>query len=189
MDTIKIVSPQESLNIITEAIARTKNNFKENSFCFLLWGWLIAIASILFFMLEHYTSVAYYFIPFPILGGAGLIATIIHFQKRRASTQTHVNYFITKLWTVLAMGFIITVFINLAQKQLPFTDTLIIAGIGTLISGWIMKFKPLITGGFLFFVASFATLFINDEYKALVHGIAIIMGYLVPGYLLKQSKV
>ncbi|MOA52277.1 hypothetical protein D3C78_1755500 [compost metagenome] len=87
------------------------------------------------------------------------------------------------------MGFIITVFVNLAQKQLPFTDTLIIAGIGTLVSGWIMKFKPLIIGGFLFFAASFATLFIYDEYKALVHGIAIVMGYLIPGYLLKQSKV
>lgn len=189
MDTIKIVSPQESLNIITEAIARTKNNFRDNSFCFLLWGWLIAIASILFFMLDQYTTVAYYFIPFPILGGVGLIATVIHFQKRRASTQTHVNYFITSLWIVLAIGFIVTVIINLAQKQLPFTDTLIIAGIGTLVSGWIMKFKPLIIGGFLFFAASFTTLFIGDEYKALVHGIAIITGYLIPGYLLKQSKV
>ncbi|AFD06833.1 hypothetical protein [Solitalea canadensis] len=189
METEKLLSPQESLNIITEAIAKTKDNFRENSFCFLLWGWLIAIASILFFILEKFTAVSYYFIPFPVLGGIGIIITFMYYQKKKASTQTHLNNFLLKLWAVLAVAFIITVFINVSHKQLPFTDTLIIAGIGTLLSGWVMKFKPLVIGGIIFLLMAIASVYIENEYKALIHGLAILTGYLIPGYLLKQSKV
>ncbi|MNH37103.1 hypothetical protein D3C79_979630 [compost metagenome] len=89
----------------------------------------------------------------------------------------------------MAVAFIITVFINVSHKQLPFTDTLIIAGIGTLLSGWVMKFKPLVIGGIIFLLMAIASVYIENEYKALIHGLAILTGYLIPGYLLKQSKV
>lgn len=47
-----------------EAIAKTRENFQEDSFCFLLWGWLIAIASLIFFFLQQWTDISYYFIAF-----------------------------------------------------------------------------------------------------------------------------
>lgn len=34
----KSLTPQESLQLITDAIAMTKENIKQNSFPFLLWG-------------------------------------------------------------------------------------------------------------------------------------------------------
>ena len=190
MESEQSLSPQESLGLITDAIAKTKDNIRENSFGFLLWGWLIASASFIYFLLHQYTDTQYYFIPFPILAAIGIVATIIFLKKKHAGmTLTYTTYFINKMWIVLGICFIMVVFINVTQGKMPFTYTLILAGIGTLVSGWIMNFLPLIIGGILFLVSAVASVYIVDDYKPLLHGIAIVAGYLIPGYLLKNSKV
>jgi hypothetical protein len=185
----KSLSPQESLEVISEVIRKTKENFKEQSFYFTLWGWLIALASLLFFLLQ-YTAFQYYFLPFPVLVTTGIITTLILQSKRKliSGTETHLSYFFSRLWLVLGIGFIVIVFINVSQKLPPFTYTLLLAGIGTLISGLIMRFTPLITGGILFFVSSIVCVYLPNEYKPLLSCIAIIAGYLIPGYLLKSSR-
>lgn len=183
----KDLSPQESLQLITDAIRRTKENIKENSFPFLLWGWLIAIASFSFFLLHQYTSFQYYFLPFPILAIAGVIANIIYYKHRNtSSTITHLTNFLSKMWIALGISFFAVVFINVSKNHVPFTYTLLIAAIGTLASGLVMRFNPLVIGGILFFIASIASVYVADEYKVLLHGVAIVFGYLIPGYLLKS---
>ena len=185
----KDLSPQESLQLITDAIRSTKENIKENSFPFLLWGWLIASASFSFFLLHQYTSFQYYFLPFPILAIAGVIVTIIYYKHRNASsTITHLTNFLSKMWIALGISFFAVVFINVSQNHVPFTYTLLIAAIGTLASGLVMRFNPLVIGGILFFIASIASIYVADEYKVLLHGVAIVFGYLIPGYLLKSSS-
>jgi hypothetical protein len=92
------------------------------------------------------------------------------------------------MWLVLGLSFFVVVFISVSQNHLPFTYTLIIAAIGTLASGLIMKFNPLIIGGTIFFVAAIASVYVADDYKVLLHGASIIFGYLIPGYLLKSSS-
>jgi hypothetical protein len=186
----KILSPQESLQVITEAINRTKENYKENSFYFTLWGWLIATASLSFFLLHEYTTFQYYFLPFPVLVTAGIITTLLSYSKRKSisRTETYLSYFFSRLWLVLGISFVVIVFINVSQKLPPFTYTLLLAGIGTLISGLVMKFNPLKIGGILFFISSIVCIYLPDGYKPLLSFIAIIAGYLIPGYLLKSSQ-
>jgi hypothetical protein len=182
--------PKESLDLIADAISKTTDNFKENSFYFLVWGWLIAIASFSFFLLHNFTSFQYYFLPFPVLVTAGIIATLSRYLKTKSvsRTETYFGYFFSRLWLVLGLSFIFIVFITVSQKSLPFSYTLIIAGIGTLVSGLAMNFKPLTIGGMLFFVAAIASVYTADNYKPLLSGVAIVSGYLIPGYLLKSSN-
>jgi hypothetical protein len=190
MDTENLLSPQESLHVIADAITKTKENIRENSFCFLLWGWLIAGASFMEYFLHHFTTFRYYFIPFPVLAAAGILVTIIYFkQKSTSATLTYTMYFINKMWMVLGVCFILVVFINVSHGHAPFPYTLLIAGIGTLVSGLVMKFQPLIIGGILFLLASIASIYMAVEYGSLLNGFAVIAGYLIPGYLLKNSKV
>jgi hypothetical protein len=184
----KALSPEESLQLITETINRTRENISENSFCFLLWGWLIASASFSFFLIHQFTSFKYYFLPFPVLTIAGVITTIAYCRKRNASSViTYLTSFLSMMWLVLGFAFFAIVFINISQSHAPFTYTLIIAAIGTLVSGLVMKFTPLIYGGIVFFAAAIASVYVADDYKVLLHGFAVIFGYLVPGYLLKSA--
>ena len=82
------LSPGESLKLIIEAINKTKENFKENSFYFMLWGWLISLASFSFFVLHKYTTFKYYFIPFPVLASAGIVITLTWFFKTKSAHPT-----------------------------------------------------------------------------------------------------
>lgn len=184
------LSPQESLSLITEAISKTKDNIRNNSFPFLLWGWLIPVASFSYFMLQQYTNYRFYFIPFPVLVAVGIIATIRWYLKQKtiSATETYLTYFLTRMWLVLGISFLAVVFINVSKTLPPFTYTLVIAAIGTLVSGLVMKFKPLTTGGVLFLISALVSIYVPDDYKALLHGMAIVVGYLIPGYLLKNNK-
>jgi hypothetical protein len=187
-DTENTLSPQESLNIIADAVSKTRENIKEQSFCLLLWGWLISVASILFFILHQYTAFKLYFLPFPVLAGIGVVITIIYFRNRLRATETYLNYYLNRMWLVLGGCFIVVVFVNVSQGHVPFTYTLIIAAIGTLISGLIIRFRPLLTGGILLLASAVVSIYMPAGYVALLHGIAIIAGFLIPGYMLKYSK-
>ena len=189
MEEEKILTPLESMEVIVRAISRTKSDIKANSFYFLLWGWLIAIASFSFFVLGAFLKFRLHFVPFPILATLGGIITIIHYSRRRVvSTESYIGHFLKCLWIVLGFAFMIVVFINVSHGQAPFTYTLLLAGIGTLVSGMVMKFKPLVFGGIVFLVSSLASVYVATEYKALLQGIAVVAGYLVPGYLLKNAE-
>jgi hypothetical protein len=181
--------PQESLALIAEAIRKTKENFRENSRFFLLWGWLIAVASFGFFLLRQYTETRYYFLPFPVAVAAGIVTTVLWYRqlKAKAPTETYLGYFFNRLWLVLALSFILVVYISVSRGWPPFLYTLIVAAIGTTVSGLAMKFRPLVLGGMLFFAAAVAGVYLPDPYLPLLTGVAMVGGYLVPGYLLKAA--
>jgi hypothetical protein len=188
MDNEKPLSPQESLDVILKAISSTKNSIRSNSFYFLLWGWLIAIASFGFFVMKVFFDAWFHFVLFPILAFIAGVITIVHYSRKKVvSTESYVSHFLSRLWAVLGIAFIMAVFINVSRGEGPFTYTMMLAGVGTLVSGWVMKFKPLIFGGVLFLVSSIVSVYVALEYKALLQGITVVAGYLVPGYLLKNT--
>ena len=180
--------PAESLKMISEVISKTKENLRVHSYPYLVWGWIIAIASILFFYLQNYTSFKLYFLPFPLLVIPGIIVTIVHYTRTRTSNDTYLSYYLKRLWLVLGVSFILVVFMNVTQGNQPFTYTILIGGIGTLVSGLVLRFRPLMLGGLLCLVFSVISAFITDTYSPLLQAIAVIGGYLIPGYLLKYSK-
>jgi hypothetical protein len=187
----KTLSPQESLELISRTIQHTRDNFRGNSTYFLLWGWLIALASFGFFGLQQFTSFQYYFLPFPILVATGIIASLLIYAKGKKAQpiESYAGYFFSRLWLVLSIGFLVIVFVSVSQKLSPFTYTLILAAIGTLSTGLNIRFNPLIIGGILFFISAIVSIYLPDAYKPLLSGFAIMGGYLVPGYLLKNSSL
>jgi hypothetical protein len=181
--------PQESLALIAEAIRKTKENFRENSRFFLLWGWLIMAASVAFFLLRQYTDTRFFFLPFPVLVVAGIVTTLIWYRQMKADapTETYLGYFFNRMWLVLGVSFILVVFLSVSRGMTPFLYTLVVAGIGTLVSGLAMKFRPLVWGGVLFFSAAVAGVYLPNAGLPLLNGVAMIGGYLIPGYLLKAA--
>ena len=181
--------PQESLALIAEAIRKTKENFRENSRFFLLWGWLIAAASLGFFLLRQYTETRFFFLPFPVLATAGIVTTLVWYRQLRAAspTETYLGYFMNRLWMVVGLSFILVVYISVSRGWPPFLYTLIVAAIGTMVSGLAMKFRPLVWGGVLFCMAAVVGVYLPDGYLPLLTGLAMVGGYLVPGYLLKSA--
>lgn len=182
------LDPEQSLRIITDTIAKTKDNIRAMSSCFLLWGWLITGASVLFYVLHTFTDFRLYFLPFPAAVVCGGIWTLRYFSRMKAGTETWLNWFLKQMWLTIGICFLLVVAISLLMKQAPFTYTLLLGGIGTMVSGLVMRFKPLIAGGILFLLLALGSVMVNDAAKPLLQGIAVLGGYLAPGYLLKYSK-
>ena len=107
----RMLLPEESLALIAEAIRKTKENFRENSRFFLLWGWLITAASLGFFLLRQYTGTRFYFLPFPVLAAAGIVTTLWWYRqlKAKSPTETYLGYFVNRLWLVVGLSFILVV--------------------------------------------------------------------------------
>ena len=184
-----VLSPAESLQLIAGVMAGTKEVVRPWRFVFLLWGWLIMSASLAFFVLKEYTDFRLFFLPFPVLVLTGILFTFRHYRKLRHTSEGHTDHFLKQLWTVLGFAFVIVVLVSLIRQIPPFTYTMVIGGIGTLATGRIIRFKPLVAGGILFLALAVMSVFTADAYKPLLQAGAVLTGYLIPGYLLKQSKV
>lgn len=190
MEKTRNLSPSESLDIISKAIHQTKDNIKDQSFYYILWGWLISMAALLNYVFVAFTDFRPAYLPWMILVPAGWMISIIYSVKmeRTKKYETYFELFLKYLWIVLGVTFIIAVNMSLWLKINPTIFVLLLTGVGTLVSGLTMKFKPLSIGGVLFFAFAIASLFANYSQTLLITSIAVVTGYLIPAYLLKKSK-
>ncbi len=190
MDMHEQLNPSESLDIISKAINQTKENIKEKSFYYILWGWLVSIASFANYFILAFTDIRQSYILWLVLTPMGWIISKVYTTKKEKAKkyETYLDVFLKNLWTVIGVSFIVIHFISFYLKVNPTAFVLLLAGIGTLVSGLTMKFNPLSVGGVMLFIFSIVSLFVNKTDALLVNGIAIIIGYLIPAYLLKKSK-
>jgi len=186
MKNPNLLNPIESLNLISNTINKTKEDIKEQSFYFLVWGWQVTIASFTHYLLLSYTDFLHSYLTWIIIIPIGWILTIIYSKKQIANMkyETFLERFLKYLWIVIGISFINIIFICSFLKVIPTSLILLLAGIGTLITGLTMKFKSLTIGGIMFFAFSIVSLFVSNTKTLLINGVATIVGYLIPAYLL-----
>lgn len=183
----KVLKPEESLQIIEKMIQRTKGNLHDSSFYFLLWGWVILIANIGQIILERFTDCTkpylIWLIIFPAVI-ANIIYGIRHGKKTRVST--HLDSLNLMIWIAFFISYIIViVFIREFDYNVA-PVIFLLAGNATFLTGIVIKFKPLIWGGIVFWIGVICLFLIPGGYVEFVSPIVIIFGYLVPGYMLKS---
>jgi len=192
------LTPEESFDVINKAIANFKINYKESSKVFLLWGWMLTLASVSnFILLKFVHSMEPWVLKGYVILGSWALFILIGFiimyfmvrkMNRTKKVHSHIDKFIDYLWWVTAPSFIIATFICIKLGIAPPPLMLLVAGIATTTTGLVIKFRPLTIGGMSFFVFSVAATFVTNEYMALVVSAALICGYLIPGYLLRTAK-
>jgi len=64
----------------------------------------------------------------------------------------------------------------------------LLSGLGTYISGTMLRFKPLIIGGVWLWVVAIVAFSVSVQDQYLVAGIGLVIGYLIPSYLLKRQE-
>lgn len=194
----KNLTPEDSFKIIDKTIANFKINYKESAKVFLLWGWILALASFSNFIILKilHSREAYGLMGLYSLGNWAVFCLIgfiiMYFMVRKINKDkkvtSHLDTFVNNLWWVTMVSFFTAIFICIRLEIIPPPIMLLITGIATTTTGLTIKFKPLILGGITFFIFSIAATFVTNEYIALIVCAAIICGYLIPGYFLKSAK-
>lgn len=186
----KELTKEESLQLITEMIGQAKRNFaRGGSFYFLLWGWVVMLANFGHYILAEYVQYEAPYIVWVLTIPAGIASGIYNARMdRRAKVKSHLDRMYGYIWLGVFVGVLILLFFMGKVDYNVNAIILTFAGLGTFLSGVMLRFSPLVVGGVALWVASIVafTLPVNDQY--LVGGIGIICGYLIPGYLLKKAE-
>lgn len=184
----KELSPQESLDLINSMIGKARKRYTDNSFYFLLWGWLTIAASAL-----HYYFAVSKLIDYPsmawLLMIVGAIVSMVYGmrQEKRASVTHYTDKLYGWLWLSLGVAMVIVImngqFLNFQIVPLM----LLITGVGTFFSGAMMRFKVLQFGAVCLWAMSIFAFQLDGIDQLPVMAAGITLGYLVPGYIMKSN--
>jgi hypothetical protein len=190
----KNLTEQESLLIIQQMINTAKQEQKDDGRGWILWGWLLFLASILTYVnLDTHWFVPYYF--WNIFGGISLVLLLYNvvryffFQKRQ-----RVRTYTGELFEKLNVGFILSLMLiivamNRGVDPLRGFPLLIgLYGFWVLIYGTALNFKPSIIAAYITWALGFAALFANSfQTVMLLHGVAVLCGYIIPGHIANRE--
>lgn len=188
----KMLNEQESLSIIQRMIETARQEQKDDGMGWITWGWILFAASTLTFI----NSFTQWFKPFffwNVLGpitllilAYGLIADKFGKKKERVKTYTG------DLFKKLNAGFVIMLLIlimsmNLTNGPKPivgFALIMALYGFWMLIYGAAFDFTPSVYGAYLTWSIAIGGLFVPAfKWTMLLHSLAILIGYIIPGYL------
>lgn len=184
----KLMTGEESLKIITDMISKTKVNIRNSSFHLLFWGWLILACSLSEYFLWKFTDISSpWYVWFFVIPGV-IVSFIYGFTTgRKAKFHTYADKLYVWTWMAFLLASIVLFIIISGNMSSVSPYILTIAAIPTFISGFIINFRPLIAGGITFWIFAIIARFGGQEISALAVPVAMLTGYLIPGYMLRRK--
>ncbi len=186
-------SPQQSLQLIQSMVEKTKANIADNGFYFLLWGWVAFFAFLSQYFLKVVLNYQQHYLAWLVAIPAVIFSIIYTRNKHRQSrVTTYIGESMRHLSTGVGIAFFILVFIISTQGGSAWLNAypifILLYGLGTFISGKIIRFTPLVIGGIFNWLLACAAAFVSYDYQLLICAVAIFTSYIIPGYLLVNRK-
>lgn len=184
------LSPQESIQLISQVLEEAKTRFKENGFIYVFWGLFISLIALSQFLLlynELYEINWYPYLAVPL----GMVFTMIYYRRKAKNRTTNqISTIIGTTWIILATNKMILGFFFapiLGENLSPVI--LILLAVGILVSGIALKSKILVISSILINIAGIVCFTVNWLYQPLVVSAASFIAVMLPGvYLFVQSK-
>lgn len=185
----KNLSPEQSLDIIASMIRQTQGNVSSGSFYFLLWGWVITLCNFGMYILAKFYSPGNAAFIWTLTIPAWIITMIYASRHDKSrSISTHLDKISMWLWIALGITILPSWIFGSAIEWRVNALVLMPVGMATFVSGIIIRFKPLLFGGITFWIAGTLCFIVSPLDQYLIGGVAMIFGYLLPGYMLRSKK-
>ena len=184
-------SPQESLAIIQNMIAKTRSNMGDNSKYFLLWGWATFSAFIGQFLLKNVLHYQQHYLVWLVTIPA-VIATVYMGKKQNSPPKatTYVQDSMKHLWFGMGIGFFVlsVIFSRMGWGNDIYPFFIFMYGLCTFISGKLLQFTPLVAGGIAAWGLAIAATYVTYDYQMLFAAAAILASYIIPAYVLRKRQ-
>ena len=122
--------------------------------------------------------------------GYGYFSNIYHQEKRKTQkVNTYTEEINGFVWLAFFICLMLSLFIvNYSGiYKLIYPLLLVLYGMPIFLSGVILKFKPLIMGSICCWIFSILALFILPEFQLLLVAVAVLLAWIIPGYLLRSK--
>lgn len=184
------LTEKESLELISQMIRNTQMKMEENSgTMFLIWGYLTVFTTMLVWSLLMLTNNYQYQWFWFILPVGGYVATWLFYRKRNRQPRasTYIDRIIGYIWLELGVvGFLLSMISIVTYKYPILFIIVLLMGIGTTLTGLVIRFKPLIFSGIFGQLASMTLLFLSWKFQMPIFAGVFIIMMIIPGHVLNN---
>lgn len=186
----KEISEQESLLLIRQMIQTAKAEQKDDGRNWIVWGWLLFMASVGTVVNLHgrWFDTWFFWNIFGLLTIVAAIYQIIRslFFRRQEPVRTYTK----DLFRKLNIGFFISLFFIITamnvgiSPKIGFPLLINLYAFWILIYGAALNFRPSVIAAFITWALGIGALFVKTmEQVMLLHAAAVLCGYIIPGHL------
>ncbi len=182
------LNEKESLELIAQMIQNTRyRKVKNAGVPFLIWGYMTIIVSLLvWFVLKETGDYSWQCLWF-LLPAIAYPLTVRFSLRRQNVVKTYIDRMVGYVWMVFGLaGFLIScVFIFFRSLPILFI-VLLMMGMGTALTGLIIKMRVVTVCGSLGALASVGCLYVDGFDRILVFASAFVFMMVVPGHYLNS---
>jgi hypothetical protein len=182
---------EESIRVIQQMMDQKKVDMRSESGNYLLWGAAGLLCSILHYLLLEVDLIhpALAAIPWAIIMPLTAIASYFLNKNKARKVLSSVDTMIWGHWQgfIFAMTIVLFGAFRTGWHDAYFV-LLVLYGWGLHGAGRLIRFTPLILGGYACWCLALLSLWVNFQTNVLFIGLAMIFGYILPGMALRSQK-
>ena len=184
------LSEKESLELIAQMIRNTQQKLeKGNGLPFLTWGYTTIAVSLLVWYLFSTTGNPHWNYLWFLIPAIGYPAMMWVLKKQEKGIATYIDKIIAYIWIVFGVaGFAVSASAVFFWQMPILFIVLLMMGMGTAITGMVIKFKPIIFSGFAGIFLSFLCLVIKGYESILVFAAIFLIMMVIPGHILNYKS-
>ncbi|WP_439488964.1 hypothetical protein [Algoriphagus sp.] len=184
----KSLSSAESLAIITEMIAKAKKETTgDGSYQLLLWGWVVSLCNLGQFVLQKLGFEKPYMVWLLIIPAVFLSVRWGYLKAKNSPVKSHLGMMVNQIWIAVFVGIVVVLS---AMPILGYNHNpviLLLVAVGMFATGAIIRVNVFKFGAGILAIGAIIAFRSPVVDQNLAAAVAIILGYLVPGYYLKNK--
>jgi hypothetical protein len=186
----KQISEHEGLLLIQQMIQTAKKEQKDDGKGWIIWGWMLFLASILTVMNINFKWFQTFFF-WNFFGVITLVAlayqTVSYlFIRKTEKVRTYTKDLFQRLNTgffISLMFIIVAINVNISPT-IGFSLLISLYAFWILIYGSALNFRPSIIAAYITWCIGFVSIFMRSfEQVMLLHAAAVLVGYIIPGHI------
>lgn len=184
----KMLNEKESLELISQMIQNTRKRMVERAGTpFLIWGYVtVAIALVIWGLITATGQDEWLFL-WLLLPVIGAPATYLVKRKYKPQAKTYVDRVVTSVWIVFGWVAVVVSVLSFWRMLPVLFLILLLMGMGTALTGMVIRFKALVAGGVLGILLSFGCLWMQGIDQILFFAAAFVFMMIVPGHILNRA--
>lgn len=183
------MTEQESLRIITEMMQKVKKDFYDTGISALMWGSVVTFCGLFSFA----GSMLKWSFDYNVVWNLTFIAFLPQIwislrENKKVKASQRIDT-VAAVWVVFALTMFGLVFYNATQPvRVPSSSSLylLVYAMPTLATGLERQFKPMTIGAIICYLAFVVSCYVDTNYDMLLHAVAAIFCWLIPGLILHQ---
>lgn len=184
-------SIQDSFRVIQSMIDKAKEDFADNAFFSLLWGWLVFFAALGQYVLREIVQYEHHYLVWLLMIPGGIISIIYGYKvNRKTKVKTYMNEAMSLFGIGCGVSFSILslVFSYSNAWQFAFPVYLALYGFCSFVSGAILRLPILRWAGVICWAIAVLSIYVGYDIQLLLMAASAVTAFIVPGYIMRGKK-